>query len=178
MSYFFGFPSLFTYEEKKASPLKSTEEEKLTKGNGEQNGQQESKDIMGSASRKGWLDWQFWKKSENSSGPFGAFRKNNKNTGAFTSRKEVSDVEKTKDNGKGEGSKDGISNVGRSSSDNGGEEGQSIVTGSVAKTDCRLDGGKSSLRYLKIFTQKSFFKEVKIHYTKIFVSIFKIVSIY
>ena len=146
MSYFFGFPSLFTYEEKKASPVNSTEEEKLTKGNEEQNEREELQDIMGSASRKGWLDWQFWKKSDNSSGPFGAFRKNNKNTSAFSSRKEVSDVEKTKDNGKGEGSKDGTLNVSRSALESGGEEGLSKVTGIVGKADCKQDGAKSFLR--------------------------------
>ena len=155
MSYFFSFPSLFTYDEKKASPVQSTEEEKFTKAVGKQNEQQEqeSRDIMGSAPRKGWLDWQFWRKSDNSGGPFGAFRKNNKNPGAFAFRKDVSDAIKTKDCGKGEVSKDVALNAGRNASESGGEEGQSKTTQRITKTESS-DGRKSSVRYVRIFTLK------------------------
>lgn len=52
-------------------------------------------ETMGSAPRKektSWPDWQFWKRSDGSSGPFGAFRKSAKSTGAFTFRKDVNDT--------------------------------------------------------------------------------------
>ena len=139
MSYFFGFPSLFTYEEKEASSVKSTEEEKFTNGREEQNEQEESEDIMGSASRKGWLDWQFWKKSETSNGPFGAFRKSNKNTGASTTRKELS-------GGNGEGSK---------ASGGGGEEGQRKASEILTKTDRASNDARGFARYVRILRRSA-----------------------
>lgn len=151
MSYFFS--SIFGNDEKQASnsPVKSTEEEKLTKAEGKQNEQeQESEDIMATP-RKGWLDWPFWKRNDNSGGgPFNAFRKN-KNPGAFTWRKDLNYATKPKECGKGEGSKDLMAlNVGTSSSESGEEEGQSKATESITKTE-NTDGGKSSVRYVRVF---------------------------
>ena len=152
MSYFFS--SIFGNDEKQASnsPVKSTEEEKLTKAEGKQNEQQEqeSEDIMATP-RKGWLDWPFWKRNDNSGGgPFNAFRKN-KNPGAFTWRKDLNYATKPKECGKGEGSKDLMAlNVGTSSSESGEEEGQSKATESITKTE-NTDGGKDSVRYVRIF---------------------------
>jgi hypothetical protein len=101
--------------------------------------------------RKGWLDWPFWKRNDNSGGgPFNAFRKN-KNPGAFTWRKDLNYATKPKECGKGEGSKDMMAlNVGTSSSESGEEEGQSKATESITKTE-NTDGGKSSVRYVRVF---------------------------
>lgn len=98
---FFDISSYFaTSDEKHASPTNSTEEEKL-EGNQSEQREEESEKIMGSnqgTTRRSWLlDWQFWKKNDNSGGgPLSAFRRNNKPAGTFAFRKDVNDANKSK----------------------------------------------------------------------------------
>ena len=138
MSYFLDL--FFANDEKQASPEKATEEEKDTKLKSKERQAQELGAAMGSAPRKGWLDWQFWKRSDNQGGPFNPFRKNNKSPGAFTVRKGVNDA--VKETGKGEGSKD----VARNDSAESVEKERTMrTTQNTSKNEC-ANAKKTSAR--------------------------------
>ena len=138
MNYFFDF-FFFTTDEKEASPVKSTEEKRTTLAEGKLNEQQEeaAKERMGSSQRKGWLDWPFWKRNDNSGSTFNVFSKRTKATYA-----------KVKESGKGDGSED--MNEARRSRENCDGGGPSKAVDSITSNES-MSGAKSSVRYEKIW---------------------------
>ena len=147
MNYFLDFSTIYQFygsnnaNEKQASTsVKSEEEEKIRPKQREENN--EISESMENKKTSWLLDWQFWKRGDNNNGPFSAFRRNNKATGAFTFRKDINEAINGKESGKGEGSSSVAVNIGA-----GSQDGQSNASGSTATNSKVVGNRKTCARY-------------------------------